>query len=124
MWRVAIVASLVARIASADVPAEKLTLSNGLEVILSEDDRLPIARVEVYYRTGAKDEPAGQRGYTLLFVHLRFACEGPGGHWWKTVEELGGYSIGGDNNHERVRFGETVLASSLEPMLRLEARRM
>ena len=41
---------------------EKLTLSNGLEVILHEDHSLPNVAVNVWYHVGSKDEDIGPDG--------------------------------------------------------------
>ena len=48
--------------AAADLPQlpfEKYTLPNGLEVILHEDHRMPEVAVNVWYNVGARDEAAG-----------------------------------------------------------------
>src|SRR6516162_2427923 len=47
---------------SADIPKidfEKYTLPNGLDVILSEDHRLPLVAVNVWYHVGPANEAAG-----------------------------------------------------------------
>jgi hypothetical protein len=47
---------------TSDVPKiqfEKYTLPNGLEVILSEDHRLPIVAVNLWYHVGPANEAAG-----------------------------------------------------------------
>ena len=41
---------------------EKLTLSNGLDVILHEDHTLPMVGVNVWYHVGSKDEEIGRTG--------------------------------------------------------------
>src|SRR5215218_11459393 len=60
---------------SSDVPNiafEKYTLPNGLEVILSEDHRLPLVAVNLWYHVGPANEMPGRTGFAHLFEHLMF----------------------------------------------------
>ena len=54
------------------LPFEKYTLPNGLEVILHEDHRMPEVAVDVWYKVGSKDEVAGRTGFAHLFEHMMF----------------------------------------------------
>ena len=51
---------------------EKYTLKNGLEVILSEDHRLPLVAVDLWYHVGPANERAGRTGFAHLFEHMMF----------------------------------------------------
>ena len=42
---------------------EKFKLKNGLEVILSEDHRLPLVAVNLWYHVGPANEVAGRTGF-------------------------------------------------------------
>ena len=55
-----------------DISFEKITLSNGLDVILHEDRSLPITAVNVWYHVGSKDEEIGRTGFAHLFEHVMF----------------------------------------------------
>ena len=55
-----------------NVPFEKRTLKNGLDVIVHEDRRLPIVAVSVWYHVGSKNERPGKTGFAHLFEHLMF----------------------------------------------------
>src|SRR5262245_13200072 len=60
---------------AADIPRlafEKYTLSNGLDVILSEDKRLPLVAVNVWYHVGPANEEQGRTGFAHLFEHMMF----------------------------------------------------
>ena len=49
---------------AADIPQltfEKYTLPNGLDVILSEDKRLPMVAVNLWYHVGPANEERGGR---------------------------------------------------------------
>src|SRR5580692_4828003 len=51
---------------------EKYKLPNGLEVILSEDHRLPIVAVNIWYHVGPANEAPGLTGFAHLFEHMMF----------------------------------------------------
>lgn len=47
-------------------------LENGLKVLIIEEHKAPVATFQVWYRTGARDEPAGKSGLTHLLEHMMF----------------------------------------------------
>ena len=51
---------------------EKYKLKNGLEVILSEDHRLPLVAVDLWYHVGPAYEKVGRTGFAHLFEHMMF----------------------------------------------------
>ena len=51
---------------------EKYKLENGLEVILSEDHRLPMVAVNLWYHVGPANELPGRTGFAHLFEHMMF----------------------------------------------------
>ena len=53
------------------IPFEKYTLPNGLDVILSQDHRLPIVAVNLWYHVGPANEEASRTGFAH-FEHLMF----------------------------------------------------
>src|ERR1700733_5086803 len=60
---------------ASDIPRlafEKYTLPNGLVVILSEDRRLPLVSVNLWYHVGPANEEAGRTGFAHLFEHMMF----------------------------------------------------
>src|SRR5213595_39169 len=64
-----------AKSAPLEVPQlkfEKYKLENGLEVILSEDHRLPMVAVNLWYHVGPANELPGRTGFAHLFEHMMF----------------------------------------------------
>src|SRR5687768_11494690 len=60
---------------AADIPKidfEEYTLPNGLEVIISEDHRLPLVAVNIWYHVGPANEEPGRTGFAHLFEHMMF----------------------------------------------------
>ena len=103
---------------------EKLTLLNGLQVILHQDRSLPVVSVNVWYHVGSKDEEPGRTGLAHLFEHLMF--EGSKHHnssHFKPLQEVGA-SLNGSTNTDRTNYWENVPSNHLELALWLEADRM
>src|SRR5882762_2079203 len=109
--------------AAGDIPKiafEKYTLPNGLDVILSQDKRLPMVSVNLWYHVGPANEEAGRTGFAHLFEHMMFqgSKHVPGDLHFKTVEAAGGTDSNGTNDFE------TMPADRLETALWLESDRM
>ena len=51
---------------------ERFTLSNGLRVLVHEDQTTPMAVLNILYDVGARDEHPDQTGFAHLFEHLMF----------------------------------------------------
>ena len=61
--------------ASADeqqLDLQHFWLDNGLEVILVRDTTAPTVAVDIWYRVGSANDPAGKSGFSHLFEHLMF----------------------------------------------------
>ena len=108
------------------VQYEKYMLDNGLEVILSEDHRLPLTAVNLWYHVGPANEEPGRTGFAHLFEHMMF----PGSKHvandthFKTLEAVGASSINGTTDFDRTNYFETVPSNQLELALWIEADRM
>jgi zinc protease len=104
------------------IPFETFKLSNGLNVILSEDHTAPVVGVDLTYDVGSKDEKPGRTGFAHLFEHLRF--EGsehiPNGEADRLIEAAGGSSNGGTST-DRTEYWEQVPSNALEQMLYIES---
>ena len=103
---------------------EKVTLSNGLDVILHEDHSIPLASVNVWYHVGSKNEAPGRTGFAHLFEHVMF--EGSGHHNSSHFEPLQkvGANLNGSTNPDRTNYWEDVPSNYLELALWLESDRM
>ena len=114
---------------TSDTPSlayEKYTLPNGLDVILSEDHRLPLVSVDLWYHVGPAEEVAGRTGFAHLFEHMMF--EGskhvPSRAHFRMVEAAGGTNINGTTDFDRTNYFESLPANQLELGLWLESDRM
>ena len=75
-----------------EVKFEEYDLSNGMHVILHQDNTAPVVTTSVMYHVGAKDENPERTGFAHFFEHLLF--EGtvniPKGEWFTIVTSNGG----------------------------------
>jgi zinc protease len=55
-----------------NLAVQRVTLENGLRVVLNVDRSSPTVAVAVTYDVGSRDEPKGRSGFAHLFEHLMF----------------------------------------------------
>lgn len=115
-----------AQIAPPNIKYEKYTLANGLDVILSEDHRLPLVSTNIWYHVGPANELPGKTGFAHLFEHMMF--EGSkhvqGNAHFRYLEAAGASDINGTTDFDRTNYFETVPSNQLELALWLESDRM
>ena len=105
---------------------EKIKLKNGLEVILSEDHRLPLVSTNLWYHVGPANEVAGRTGFAHLFEHMMFEGSkhvGAKAHF-KYLEGAGASLINGTTDFDRTNYFETLPSNQLDLALWLESDRM
>lgn len=115
-----------ASLSAPKIKFEKYTLKNGLEVIVSEDHRLPLVAVDLWYHVGPANERAGRTGFAHLFEHMMFegsAHVGPKLHD-RYLEGAGASDINGTTDFDRTNYFETLPSNQLELALWLESDRM
>ncbi len=105
---------------------EKYTLSNGLDVILVEDHRLPLVAVNLWYHVGPANERPGRTGFAHLFEHMMFQGSrhvGSDRHI-QLLEAAGASEINGTTDFDRTNYFETLPSNQLELALWMESDRM
>ncbi len=111
--------------AKIDIPIQKYKLENGLRVILSQDNTLPVVAVYIVYDVGARSEEKGRTGFAHLFEHMMF--EGSAnikkGEHMRYVESNGG-SFNGSTHPDYTNYFETLPSNKLAVALWLESDRM
>src|SRR6476660_5390390 len=110
---------------SINIPFERVTLPNGLNVILSPDHTIPQVAVDVWYHVGSKNEVPGRTGFAHMFEHVMFTGSGhiPYGTHDRFTEGVGG-SNNGQTFFDWTRYYETDPSNYLETALWLESDRM
>lgn len=108
------------------IPFETYKLKNGLEVILSQDHRLPLTAVNLWYHVGPANELPGRTGFAHLFEHMMFEGSkhvGAKAHF-KYLEGAGATGMNGTTDFDRTNYFETVPSNQIELALWLESDRM
>lgn len=107
------------------IPYEKFHLDNGLTVIVHENRRAPNVTVAVWYRVGAKEEPAGKTGFAHLFEHLMFGgSKHFPGLYLSNLLGVGATDLNGTTNRDRTNYYQTVPTAALDYALFAESDRM
>ena len=109
---------------SVDIPYERFTLANGLQVIVHTDRKAPIVGVTLYYRVGSKSEPKGRTGFAHLFEHLMFGGSENVPNFDIPLEGAGSTSTNGSTWYDRTNYVETVPTDALDLALFMESDRM
>ncbi|WP_437306141.1 M16 family metallopeptidase [Sorangium sp. So ce388] len=107
------------------LPVERVTLQNGLRVVMSPDRSSPTVAVAVTYDAGSRDEPSGRSGVARLVAGMmaRGSRNVPAGEHLRLVTERGG-ELADDAGVDRTTYAEALPANELALALWLEADRM
>ena len=113
----------------SDIPKldiEKYTLANGLEVILSEDHRVPLVGVDLWYHVGPAHEAPGRTGFAHLFEHMMFQGSKhiESDAHFRLLSGAGATGVNGTTGFDRTNYFETMPSNQLELALWLESDRM
>jgi zinc protease len=105
---------------------QTFTLPNGLKVIFSEDKRLPMVAVNLWYHVGPANETPGRTGFAHLFEHMMFqgSKHVAADTHFKLLEAAGASDINGTTDFDRTNYFETVPSNQLELALWIESDRM
>ncbi|WP_372792764.1 M16 family metallopeptidase [Lutibacter sp.] len=107
------------------VAFEEYDLSNGMHVILHQDNSAPLVTTSVMYHVGAKDENPERTGFAHFFEHLLF--EGTKnierGDWFKIVSSNGGTN-NANTTQDRTYYYEVFPSNNLELGLWMESERL
>ena len=104
---------------------EQRMLANGLQFIWLENHETPTVAVQVWYRVGSKDDPAGRSGFAHLFEHMMFKSTKrmPNEFLDRLTEDVGGENNAFTQDDVTV-YHETVPSNHLERLLWAEAERL
>ncbi len=109
---------------SLDLPVTKITLHNGLDVLVHEDHQLPIIAVNLWYHVGSKNEQLGRTGFAHLFEHLMFeGSEHCNTGYFPPLQQAGA-AVNGSTNADRTNYWEVVPSNAIDLALWLESDRM
>ncbi len=103
----------------------KMTLPNGLTILLKEIHTAPLISHWVWYRVGSRDEPTGKTGISHWVEHMQFKGTPlfPAGVPDKAIAREGG-TWNAFTFLDWTTYYETLPAANIDLALRLEADRM
>lgn len=115
----------VSFLSAQEVVFEEYKLSNGLHVILHQDNGAPVVTTSVMYHVGGKDKAGQLTGFAHFFEHLLF--EGTEnierGKWFEIVSSNGGKN-NANTSQDRTYYYEVFPSNNLELGLWMESERM
>lgn len=108
-----------------EIPYEKYSLDNGLDVILHQDHSDPIVALAILYHVGSNREDEGRTGFAHLFEHIMFQRSEniPEDQFFKIIQDAGGTLNGGTGN-DATTYYEVVPKNAMEKILWMESDRM
>ncbi len=106
-------------------PMKHYTLNNGLQIILSEDNSLPIVAVVIAYKVGSLNEVPGKAGLAHLVENLMFQGSRNVGQMqhYSFIQKIGG-ALNAITTVDKTMFYQTVPSNQLALVLWLESDRM
>lgn len=109
----------------AAVPVEKFTLSNGLQVVVMPNNRIPVVTHMLIVKAGAADDPQGKSGLAHYLEHLMFTGTKnfPEGVYDRSVGRVGG-AQNAYTTRDYTLFYSTVPKEHLPMVMTMEADRL
>ncbi len=101
----------------------RFVLSNGLRVLVHEDNSTPMVAVNVLYNVGSRDENPGKTGFAHLFEHLMFGGSLNVPDFDDPIQMAGGEN-NAFTNSDFTNFYEVLPAENIETAFWLESDRM
>ncbi len=118
-------AALLFAFAARAADVSSFTLDNGLEVVVLEDQRAPVAVHMVWYRVGSADEPPGKSGIAHFLEHLMFkGSENVGPGEFSEVVAANGGTDNAFTSFDYTGYFQRVASDRLDLMMEMEADRM
>ncbi len=113
------------RPAAAQIAVESKTLSNGLKVLVQEDDSIPNIAFYTFYKVGSRNEHEGITGLSHFFEHMMFngAKKYGKGEFDAALDNAGGTNNAYTTEDNTV-YQDWTPASALELVMDAESDRM
>ncbi len=109
----------------ATFSVERLSLANGLQVVLQPDPQVPLVAMNATYFAGARDEPADRSGLAHLCEHLAFTgpARGYRDSFPALLQRQGG-TANGSTSYDHCRFESLLPSAELAVGLWVEGQRL
>ncbi|MBN23198.1 MAG: hypothetical protein CL678_18070 [Bdellovibrionaceae bacterium] len=108
-----------------DFDIQRVTLSNGLTILLVEDHTVPVVSFQSWFRVGSVDEIRGKTGLAHLFEHLMFkGTKNFGPKSFLTLLESKGAEVNAFTTRDYTAYYENMSAPLLQKAIELESDRL
>ncbi|HPS64363.1 MAG TPA: pitrilysin family protein [Ignavibacteria bacterium] len=106
------------------IDINEFTLENGLRVVLSKNDRIPLCMISMGFKVGSKNEREGEHGIAHLIEHLMFSGSEnvPQGEFDVLLSDKGGES-NAYTSHDMTDFQMIIPSNALEFAMWLDSDR-
>ncbi|MFA5218306.1 MAG: insulinase family protein, partial [Bacteroidales bacterium] len=101
----------------------KITLNNGLPVLVHQDPSSPMVAMNLLYQVGARDEDPTRTGFAHLFEHLMFGGSSNIPDYDIPLQQAGGENNAFTNN-DITNYYLSIPPQNLETGFWLESDRM
>ncbi len=102
---------------------EKITLGNGLKVVVNKDNSSPLIAMNLIYDVGARDEDPEMTGFAHLFEHLMFSGSVNIPDYDQALQKAGGENNAFTNN-DYTNYYLNIPSQNIETGFWLESDRM
>ncbi len=103
----------------------KVTLKNGLKVILLEEHKAPVVTFQIWYRVGSRNESTGKTGLSHLMEHMMFkGTKNYGKGVFSRIVAKNGGTENAFTGNDYTAYFENFSADRINHSLELEADRM
>ncbi|HEX4335148.1 MAG TPA: pitrilysin family protein [Polyangiaceae bacterium] len=118
-------AGSTSNVENLSLSVQRVTLENGLRVVMNVDHTSPNIAVCVTYDVGSRNEEQGKSGFAHLFEHIMFqgSAHVAKGEHFKLITARGG-TLNGTTSTDRTNYFEMLPSSELALALFLEGDRM
>jgi zinc protease len=103
---------------------EHYQLSNGMQVILCRDPKIPIVHLNLRFGVGSKHDQPGRTGFAHLFEHIMYDGAEAGVDFQTLAERIGSRDVNCRTKPDYTEYYETIPSNRLERMLWLESNRL
>ncbi|MES2984257.1 MAG: pitrilysin family protein [Pseudomonadota bacterium] len=109
----------------ASVPVERFQLSNGLQVVVMPNPRIPVVTHMLVVKAGGADDAYGKSGVAHYMEHLMFAGtkDYPEGTYDRAIARVGGVQ-NASTNRDYTLFYATVPKEHLRTVMAMEVDRL
>jgi zinc protease len=104
---------------------KSVTLPNGLQVLVLENHKAPVATFHVFYKVGSRNEQVGKTGLSHLIEHLMFrGTKKYGPEEFDEIIQANGGELNAETSEDFTEYFENINRDHLDVPISLEADRM